>query len=389
MIEIKLYGESRVLQFESKIQVQTWLEKEQESWQELDIDLDDRLAASFISEHSNFVEALARFVKSSDSDESLAAVFSPVTRGLVFTHSSSNFPTLRTMSRRSGNAFGMAYAAFRSDYAAQWRRSTFTAQQLAWLRNVVIISASRFDPDIEQVEEVRQASERLNKKQAELIGLLEARIEEQSRQIKKFGDDFDVSEHERDESWGADHAKIRQEWSDQSKTRADEWDALKRVYDTELGLRAPTTYWHDRAKTQLKAAIVYGIVFAGVMAVFSWVFIAIGVPYLSGIKEKANVFVALAPLVIPAFAVVWILRILGRLLSESLALMRDASERRTLVMTFLALMRDNSTGQSVIKDEDRILILHALFRPSSGAVVDDAPPVHWFDLLSSRVGNKK
>lgn len=389
MIEIKLYGESRVLQFESKTQVQTWLEKEQEAWQELDIDPDDSLAASFISEHSNFVEALARFVESSDSDESPAAVFSPVTRGLVFTHSSSNFPTLRTMSRRSGNAFGMAYAAFRSDYTAQWRRSTFTAQQLAWLRSVVMISASRFDPDIDQVEEVRQASERLNKKQAYLIETLEARIEEQSQQIEKFKNDFDISEHQRDESWGVDQVKIQKEWADQSQTRADEWDGLKRVYDTELGLRAPTTYWQDRATTQLRASVIYGIAFTLVMTVLSWIFIAKGVPYLSGIKEKSNVFIGLAPLVIPAFAAIWILRILGRLLSESLALMRDASERRTLVMTFLALMKDNSTGKSVIKDEDRILILHALFRPSSGAVVDDAPPVHWFDLLSSRVGNKK
>ncbi|WP_372174533.1 hypothetical protein [Xanthomonas axonopodis] len=247
MIEIKLYGESRVLQFESKTQVQTWLEKEQEAWQELDIDPDDSLAASFISEHSNFVEALARFVESSDSDESPAAVFSPVTRGLVFTHSSSNFPTLRTMSRRSGNAFGMAYAAFRSDYTAQWRRSTFTAQQLAWLRSLVIISASRFDPDIDQVEEVRQASERLNKNQAYLIETLEARIEEQSQQIEKFKNDFDISEHQRGESWGVGQIEIQKEWADQSQTRADEWDGLKRVYDTELGLRAPTTYWQDRA----------------------------------------------------------------------------------------------------------------------------------------------
>ncbi|KGU40030.1 DUF6161 domain-containing protein [Xanthomonas citri] len=389
MTDIKLYDESRVLQFESRTQIQNWLKEEVEAWKGLDLDPTDKLGAAFASEHSNFVEALARFVEASDPDESLVDVFSPVIRGLVFTHSSSNFPTLRMMSRRSGNAFGMAYAAFRSDYAAQWRRSTFTAQQIAWLRSVVLISASRFDPDIDQVEEVRQVSERLNKKQADLIEKLEAHVEEQTQQLAKAKNDFDVNEHERDESWGVGQVKIQKEWADQSKTRADEWDALKRVYDTELGLRAPTTYWRDRAKTQLRAAIVYGIVFAVVMAVFSWVFTTIGVPYLSGIKEKANVFVALAPLVIPAFAAVWVLRILGRLLSESLALMRDASERRTLVMTFLALMKDNSTGKSVIKDEDRILILHALFRPSSGAVVDDAPPVHWFDLLSSRVGNKK
>ncbi|WP_267087006.1 DUF6161 domain-containing protein [Xanthomonas sacchari] len=389
MVEIKLYDENQSLQFESRGQIKTWLEKEIKAWEELNLDQSNRLAALFAAEHSRFVGDLHRFIESSDSDRSIGDVFLPVTNGLVFTHSSSNFPALRLLARRGGDGFGMAYAAFRSDYASYWNRTGFGSEQLKWLRSVVLLSASRFDPDIDQVEEVRQLSERLNKKQAELIEKLEARIEEQALQIEKFHHDFDLSEHRRDVSWGAGHAKIRQEWEDQSKAHVDEWAALKKVYDTELGLRAPTTYWKDRARKQLMTASIYGVVFAAVMASFSVVFIAEGVPYLHGINEKANVFVALAPLVIPAFAAVWILRILGRLLSESISLMRDASERATLVMTFLALMKDDSTGQSVIKDEDRILILHALFRPSSGAVVDDAPPVHWFDLLSSRVGNKK
>ncbi|MDY4284362.1 DUF6161 domain-containing protein [Xanthomonas sp. LF06-19] len=389
MIEIKLYDERKSLQFESKGQIKAWLEKEIKAWVELNLEQSEKFTATFAGEHSGFVENLRRFVESSDPDGSIGEVFLPVTSGLVFTHSSSNFPTLRLLARRGGDAFGMAYAAFRSDYSRYWSRVGFGSEQIKWLRSLVLISASRFDPDIDQVEEVRQLSERLNKKQAELIKTLESRIEEQAQQIEKFHHDFDLSEHQRDVSWGAGHAKIRQEWEDQSKAHVDEWAALKKVYDTELGLRAPTTYWKDRARKQLITASIYGVVFAAVMALFSAVFIVEGVPYLSGISEKANVFVALAPLVIPAFAAVWILRIIGRLLSESISLMRDASERTTLVMTFLALMKDDSTGQSVIKDEDRILILHALFRPSSGAVVDDAPPVHWFDLLSSRVGNKK
>ncbi|XQA79268.1 DUF6161 domain-containing protein [Xanthomonas sacchari] len=389
MIKIELYDENQALQFESKSQIKAWLEKEIKAWEELDLDKSERFAASFSAEHSRFVEDLRQFIKSSDSERSIADVFSPVTNGLVFTHSSSNFPKLRVLARRGGDAFGMAYAAFRSDYAKLWSGAGFHIPQILWLRSLVLLSASRFDPDIDQVEEVRQLSESLNKKQAELIERLEARIEEQAQQIKKFNSEFDFSEHQRSASWETDHAKIRQEWEDQSKAHTDEWVALKKVYDTELGLRAPTTYWKDRAKKQLVTASIYGVVFAAVMALFSAVFIFEGVPYLHGINEKVNVFVALAPLVIPAFAAVWILRILGRLLSESISLMRDASERTTLVMTFLALMKDDSTGQSVIKDEDRILILHALFRPSSGAVVDDAPPVHWFDLLSSRVGNKK
>lgn len=389
MIEISLYGENNVLQFESKADLQDWIDKETQAWESLEIDAGDRIAMPYVTEHSNFVESLARFIESSDLNETLTDLFAPVKKGLIFTHSSFNFPALRAMSRRGAGSFGMAYAAFRSDFARQWARSGFAPPQLNWLRSIVLLSSSRFDPDIDQVEEVRQASERLNRKQAELIEGLEARIQEQAQLIEKITSDFEISEHQRDESWGEDHARIRGEWEKESITRSDEWSELKRVYDTELGLRAPTTYWKERAKTQLKAAASYGFAFALVMGLFAWLFVVEGVPYLAAINEKKNVFVALAPLVIPAFAAVWILRIVGRLLSESLTLMRDASERRTLVMTFLALMKDDSTGKSVIKDEDRILILHALFRPSSGAVIDDAPPVHWFDLLSSRVGNKK
>ncbi len=389
MVEISLYGENNVLQFESKADLQDWIDKETQAWESLEIDTGDKIAMPYVSEHSNFVRSLSRFIESSDLDETLTGLFAPVRNGLIFTHSSFNFPALKMMSRRGAGSFGMAYAAFRSDFVRQWARSGFAPPQLNWLRSIVLLSSSRFDPDIDQVEEVRQASERLNNKQAELIDSLEARIQEQVQLIKKISNDFEVSEHQRDESWGEDHARIRGEWEKESITRSDEWNELKRVYDTELGLRAPTTYWKDRAKTQLKAALSYGVAFALIMGLFSWLFVVKGVPYLAAINEKKNVFVALAPLVIPAFAAVWILRIVGRLLSESLTLMRDASERRTLVMTFLALMKDDSTGKSVIKDEDRILILHALFRPSSGAVIDDAPPVHWFDLLSSRVGNKK
>lgn len=59
-----------------------------------------------------------------------------------------------------------------------------------------------------------------------------------------------------------------------------------------------------------------------------------------------------------------------------------------MVKTFLALMRDDTAGKTLVKDDDRILILHSLFRPSSVSAVDDAPPVHWFDILTNKVSSK-
>ena len=95
---------------------------------------------------------------------------------------------------------------------------------------------------------------------------------------------------------------------------------------------------------------------------------------------------ALAPLLIPLLGGVWILRILARLFSENVKTLQDARERVTLVTTFLALMRDEKNGK-VVTDDDRKIILQALFRQSSVTASDDAPPFSLWELLSrSRSG---
>jgi hypothetical protein len=86
---------------------------------------------------------------------------------------------------------------------------------------------------------------------------------------------------------------------------------------------------------------------------------------------------------IPAVLIGWVLRLIHRVATTNLALMSEASERMAMVQTFLALIRDN-----VATEEDRILILQALFRPSSASGDEGAPP-HWFDLLVQRLDKKK
>jgi hypothetical protein len=97
--------------------------------------------------------------------------------------------------------------------------------------------------------------------------------------------------------------------------------------------------------------------------------------------QAPSVLVDILPVIVPAFAAIWVLRILGRQLAESLAMMKDASERVTLVKTFLALMRDETAGNPVVRDEDRALILQALFRQSRITAVDDSPPINAFEAI--------
>jgi len=62
----------------------------------------------------------------------------------------------------------------------------------------------------------------------------------------------------------------------------------------------------------------------------------------------------------------WIGRLLTRLYLSEHHLRKDAEERRIMTTTYLALMRKEAAG-----DQDRQVILTALFRNSSDGIVKD------------------
>ncbi|HEX9836523.1 MAG TPA: hypothetical protein VGB90_06685, partial [Alphaproteobacteria bacterium] len=82
----------------------------------------------------------------------------------------------------------------------------------------------------------------------------------------------------------------------------------------------------------------------------------------------------------PAFLAIWLLRIISRQLHANIAEMHDARDRVVMAQTFLALL-----DHGKVTPEDRVLILHSLFRPSTIGGADDSTPPHWFELLMERV----
>lgn len=173
------------------------------------------------------------------------------------------------------------------------------------------------------------------------------------------------------------------EWAQLVDAKEKHWDKMRKTYDEQLALEAPTTYWRNRSVESYKNARIFGWASGAVAVIAVAVFCWLGIGFITG-HAKDGVFVALAPLLVPAFVAVWALKVLTRLMSDNLQLARDGLERETMVKTFLALIHDQERGRSLVTDEDRILILHSLFRPSAISSIDDAPPVHWFDLLMKR-----
>lgn len=83
-----------------------------------------------------------------------------------------------------------------------------------------------------------------------------------------------------------------------------------------------------------------------------------------------------------AFIAIWILRLVSRVFLMNLHAYSDAGERVAMVKVYLAMMEHRP---DTVSEQDRILILNALFRPGTGAGTDDGAPPHWFDILTNRM----
>lgn len=154
------------------------------------------------------------------------------------------------------------------------------------------------------------------------------------------------------------------------KTKKD-LDDLRDLYKSKLGLHASIVYWEDKAKSHLK--LVWGFTLA-VLVCFglaSWGLNTIINKFI-GEETIQNVkFWKFSILILGATVGVWVLRVLIRLLLSNYHLMSDAKERRTMLLTYLALQQENKLPQGDTVN----LILQALFRPASmGIIKDDAAP---------------
>lgn len=89
----------------------------------------------------------------------------------------------------------------------------------------------------------------------------------------------------------------------------------------------------------------------------------------------------LVAITIPALFYAWLLKNISRLFVQAHNLADDAAHRRALAMTYLGLAENKELGMS---EQERALILNALFRPSPPHGADEGPPSGLLDLIKSK-----
>lgn len=159
--------------------------------------------------------------------------------------------------------------------------------------------------------------------------------------------------------------------------------AIEEKFLKEMVLRGPVQYWSDRASTGRNVALAWLAAFVG-SAYFMFTTVRdSGHALLNLLKDdQGQIGLAGAPLLIGALIpMVWGLRQLARLFSDNLADSRDARQRASLTSTFLAL----TTKEGVtFSDQERAIVIAALFRPSPAQPADDGVPLPVIELLKSK-----
>jgi hypothetical protein len=378
-VEVSVWNTQRVLRFSHSAELAQWADTELLFWNSVQV---PQANHTYVRNWSNQVGAWRELISNlgkiddADTDErahklamlGINAFLARLRDGTVLTADSHGFEQIASLAKTDPDAAALANAALRSDARSVLSDNSVTPYTLARLSIFLPYGSQEADEPIHR----RQLAELKSNYEFDLSELRK-RFDEHDAHVTEWSDE----KPKRSEQWDGELSKVRSEWA-----------GMRAVYDETLALKAPATYWSNRASSSAKAAAVWGLSFVVGIAGIMCLFVVMGIPHLltAAADKDASPILSIAPIVIPAFAAIWVLRIIGRLLSESVQLMRDAREREMMCMTFLALMKSDVRERSLISDEDRLLMLHSLFRPSAVTAADDSPPAHWFDLLASKIG---
>ncbi len=236
---------------------------------------------------------------------------------------------------------------------------------------------------VESRIEIYEGKDRRESEERALARLRNRWAQTFSEIAKKQNESFEESEKTRKRLFvKAARQVVRHKY--QVKDHDERMDHIERTFREDMSLRAPVTYWTKRSnlhKQRANSALGW-FCFLGVVTL---VCAFISVPaYYKQIAELSNgSFIApTIALGFPSVLVLWMFRHISRMFVTNFRFADDSSFRATQTETYLALMADEKAH---VSEDDRLLILNALFRSlDHGGADDDAPPANLLEILKRR-----
>ena len=204
--------------------------------------------------------------------------------------------------------------------------------------------------------------------------------EDLHRNFASTSEDINVASIEQIESFDEAQKERNTSFAELVESHNKELASLRKTFREELALRAPAAYWDTKRQKHATYSWITGILsFVGIGASGCGLYWLI-IDLLKNAAPSAapeNWRVALLALV--GLFAIWAVRLIVRMFLSNLHLASDADERVVMVKTYLSLIE----GGQLSSNEDRQLILKALFRPTTdGLVKDEGIPPSFLEFLS-------
>lgn len=159
---------------------------------------------------------------------------------------------------------------------------------------------------------------------------------------------------------------------------------LEDLFRKKLPVEEPAAFWETRAQQKNRLWHVWLFAFAVlaitpiIIVLENWHIIS---PELSKLTSGGFSLGGLAVLTIPAVLYGWVLKNVSRVFVQQMNLADDASHRRALAITWLGLVAEKRFDLS---NEERALVLNAMFRPVPPNAQDDGPPAGLLELVKGK-----
>lgn len=232
----------------------------------------------------------------------------------------------------------------------------------------------------ERLEAASQAFEQLRANTASVVGEKTAAIEALHRDYAELSSEIRSARETQQNEFAAAQQQRSERFQGLLTTHERTMDDLKETFNEKMALRAPTEYWRSKEEHHKRMSkVAGGVAFGGMLFAaggLAWILSSLlaSTPPGSGPDSWRLALVGLIGL----FSV-WAIRLVVRSYLSNLHLAGDAAERRVMIQTYLSLLEDGAA----VGDQDRQLILQALFRPASdGIVKDEGVPPSMVDFLT-------
>lgn len=260
----------------------------------------------------------------------------------------------------------------------------FQTQELMAWRGLVEGLIERFGlttaPQKGRKQAAEQAFEQLRVKAEVLLGEKTTTYDALHRDYSALAENIRTAAGEQTTQFNTAQAQRESDFEKLLKEHKEEMENLRKTFREEIALRSPVDYWdtkrvgHERM-TRILGGISFGAIAVAAVGLGFFIHDLLGKTPQAQAPESWR----LAMLVLVGVFTVWGVRLLVRMFLSHLHLSTDAAERVVMVRTYLSLLE----GGRLSGDEDRQLILQALFRPATdGIVKDEGLPPSVFEFLT-------